>query len=83
MVYGVKKGKDTYFIYSRQVFKTLGGTDWCYYYPFGLLKLVGVDHSLFLLATIKKGSPSELRSLLNLTPYESLDVKLTLGTATN
>ena len=42
----------------------------------------GVGHHLSLLATIKN-SPSVLPSLLNLSPNAHLQIKLTLGNATN
>ena len=82
MVYGVKKGKATQFNAIdkslRRLLARIGAvaTSW------GFVKLVGVGHYLSLLATIKN-SPSELLSLSNLTPKACLNVKLTLGTATN
>ena len=81
-VYGVKKGKATHF---NTIDKSLGrllARIGAVATPQGFVKLVGVGHYLSLLATIKN-SPSELLSLSNLTPKAFLNVKLTLGTATN
>ena len=82
MVYGVKKGKATHFINIDKSLKRLLAYTGGMANSRGFLKLVGVGHYLSLLATIKN-SPSELLSLSNLTPNTFLDVKLTLGTATN
>ena len=82
MVYGAKKGKATHFNTIdkslRRLLTAIGGMA----ASRGFVKLVGVGHYLSLLATIKN-SPSELLSLSNLTPTAFLNVKLTLGTATN
>ena len=82
MVYGAKKGKATHFNNIdkslRRLLTAIGGMA----ASRGFLKLVGVGHYLSLLATIKN-SPSELLSLSNLTHKAFLNVKLTLGTATN
>ena len=82
MVYGAKKGKATHFNTIdkslRRLLTSIGGMA----ASLGFVKLVGVGHYLSLLATIKN-SPSELLSLSNLTPKAFLNVKLTLGTATN
>ena len=82
MVYGAKKGKATHFNTIdkslRRLLTAIGGMA----ASRGFVKLVGVGHYLSLLATIKN-SPSELLSLSILTPRISLNVKLTLSTATN
>ena len=82
MVYGAKKGKATHFNTIdkslRRLLTAIGGMA----ASRSFVKLVGVGHYLSLLATIKN-SPSELLSLSNLTPKAFLNVKLTLGTATN
>ena len=44
--------------------------------------MVGVGHHLSLLAT-QKVDPDELQSPLNLTPTRPLQIKFTLGNATN
>ena len=82
MVYGAKRGKATHLNNIgkslRRLLTAIGGMA----ASRGFVKLVGVGHYLSLLATIKN-SPSELLSLSNLTPKAFLNVKLTLGTATN